>query len=62
MSGTTISLFSRREFDFSQVQGNRCVAAMVVKAVDVSQYTMGTLEVRVHNRSISRPLALATSP
>jgi hypothetical protein len=53
MSGTTISLFSRREFDFSKVQGQRCVDIMLVKAVDVSQYTSGTLEVRVHSRTIS---------
>lgn len=68
MSGTTTALFSRREFDFSRVQGGRGVELMLVKAVDVSQYTRGTLEVRVHSRSISGPgaqicvLAYTTAP
>lgn len=68
MSGTTISLFSRREFDFSQVRGDRCVELMLVKAVDASQWTSGTLEVRVHDRTISGPgaaicvLAYTTAP
>ena len=68
MSGTTISLFSRREFDFSQVRGGRCVEVMLIKAVDASQWTSGTLEVRVHDRSISGPgaaicvLAYTTAP
>jgi hypothetical protein len=53
MSGSTIPLFSRREFDFSEVRGDRCVDVLLVKAVDVSQYTRGTLEVRIHDRDIS---------
>ena len=68
MSGTTTPLFSRRELDFSKVQGGRHVDIMLVKAVDVSQYTRGVLEVRVHGKDISGPgacigvLAYTTAP
>src|SRR5690606_13480434 len=68
MSGTTTPLFSRREFDFSQVRGDRHVEILLIKAVDVSQYTSGTLEVRVHSKDISGPgacisiLAYTTAP
>ena len=48
MSGTTIPLFSKRPFTFTLV-GNGSQTIIITKAIDVSQYTSGTLEVRLHS-------------
>ena len=53
MAGQIIPLFSRRTFDFSKLQGSQTIPVPIVKAVDVSQYTQATLEVRVHSMTIS---------
>lgn len=44
MSGTNIPLFSRRKFDFSSADGSY----IALRSVDVSQWTQGVLQVRVH--------------
>lgn len=60
MTGQIIHLFSRRNFVFSQVQSGTVLKMPIVKAVDVSQYTQGTLEVRVHSTQISGSSAFIT--
>lgn len=51
MSGTIIPLFSKRSFTFSDLAANKNQLLIIVKALDVSQYTSGTIEVRVHSNS-----------
>lgn len=52
MSSATIPLISRRSFDFSNIGINGSVYTQLVKAIDVSQYTSGTLGVRIHSKNI----------
>jgi hypothetical protein len=51
MVGTQITLFPRRVFDYSSVAQGEMLTTHLIKAIDVSQYTEGTLLVRVHSRT-----------
>ena len=51
MSTTSIPLFSKRSFDFSNLQNGTTQTIVIAKAIDVSQYTSGTLEVRLHSNN-----------
>jgi hypothetical protein len=51
MAGTQITLFPRRVFDYSSVARGEILTTPLIKAIDVSQYTEGTLLVRVHSRT-----------
>lgn len=54
MSGAIIPIFSRRSFDFDDVAAsNKYVEITIAKAIDVSQYTEGTLLVRVHDNNVA---------
>lgn len=48
MPGTIIAVFSRRLFDFDNVRSPGEVEIILAKAINVEQYTEGTLLVRVH--------------
>lgn len=67
MPGATIPLFSRRRFDFDNVQSSAFVEVSMIQAVDVRQYTEGTLLVRIHAHDIEpgakiEVIARATAP
>lgn len=67
MPGAMIPVFSRRMFDFDNVQSPGEVEFVIAKAIDVEQYTEGTLLVRVHAHDIDRGakievIARATAP
>ena len=48
MAGTTIPLFTKRSFDFSAANGS----VVVIRSLDVSGWTEGVLNVRVHQNNI----------
>lgn len=48
MSGTTIPLFTKRLIDFAGADGT----TVVIRSLDVSGWTEGVLNVRVHDNSI----------
>lgn len=67
MPGAIIPVFSRRMFDFDNVQSPGELEFVIAKAIDVEQYTEGTLLVRVHALEIDRRakievIAKATAP
>jgi len=67
MPGAIIPVFSRRMFDFDNVQSPGEVELVLAKAIDVEQYTEATLLVRVHALEIDRRarievIAKATAP
>jgi hypothetical protein len=67
MPGAIIPVFSRRMFDFDNVQSPGEIEFTLAKAIDVEQYTEGTLLVRVHAHNIERGasievIAKATAP
>lgn len=67
MPGTIIPVFSRRMFDFDNVQAPGEVELVIGKGIEVEQYTEGTLLVRVHGHAIDPSarielLAKATAP
>lgn len=47
MSGTTIPLMTKREFNFATAAGS----VVIIRSLDVSQWTEGTLQVRIHENS-----------
>lgn len=49
MAGTTIVLFTRRVFDFTNVGNALSVEIPMVKAIDVTEWTSGQLIIRVHS-------------
>lgn len=51
MAGTTIPLFTKRKFDFAGASGTP--AFVVIRSLDVSGWTEGVLNVRVHENNLS---------
>ncbi|MFV8751855.1 hypothetical protein ACNOYE_15020 [Nannocystaceae bacterium ST9] len=51
MAGTIIPLFPRRVFTYTSVAGASNVETILIKAIDATQYTSGTLVVRVHTNT-----------
>lgn len=51
MSGTTIPLFTKRKFNFNSATGTPSV--VVIRSLDVSGWTEGVLNVRVHENNLS---------
>jgi hypothetical protein len=67
MSGTIIPIMAKRTLDLSNTTANLTNEVVLVKAVDVSQWTEGELYVRVHGGSITgsatcQVIAKITSP
>jgi hypothetical protein len=52
-AGTTIPLFSKRTFTFTNVVGATTMEVPLIKAIDVTEWTQGTLIVRVHSATIA---------
>lgn len=52
MAGTTIPLISRRNFGFESLQANTSQTIILINEFDVSAWTEGVLNVRVHGGTI----------
>jgi hypothetical protein len=53
MAGTVITLFPKRTFTFTNMVGSTSLEVPLIKAIDVTEWTQGTLIVRVHSATIS---------
>lgn len=53
MPGTTINLFTLREWDFSNLTNSTALTVVGVKSVPVEMWTEGALLVRIHANTIS---------
>lgn len=53
MSGQVVTLFPKRTFTFTSLQSGGSIEVPIIKALDVSQYTEGTILVRCHSKTMS---------
>lgn len=53
MAGTIIPVFTKRTFDFSNLGSSATAEYVMVKSLDVSQWTSVSLWIRVHSNSIA---------
>jgi hypothetical protein len=54
MAGTTITLFPKRTFTFTNMVGSgQTLEVPIIKALDVTEWIQGTLIVRVHSATIT---------